>query len=191
MSDDIELDVPGRGSVVFIPLREASVMTGQPLERARRDLRRAPRFGVRDGGSATAVKARGARWYVDRAELDSAMAERDERNRRRRETASEYENKRLMADSGTVATTWGSYTVYPLFHTVYNAQAAGYDAMKHRGAYSDALRCNTCWEPLNVQYGPYHPCGCHSCEDWNAGHDGTYPILSRSCGTCGWTLPAP
>jgi hypothetical protein len=137
-----------------------------------------------DYGVQLAVQKVRGRWYTTEADLRGAITASNDyidslvKNTRR------YEQEHYLSD-GLLRTTWGSVTNHGRWHTAYHDHAAAYAQVKYR-SYEGAAICNTCWGDVDITRGEYVPCGCHSCEDWNAGHEGSWPVLSRSCPKCGW-----
>ena len=139
------------------------------------------------GRNMIAVEKSGNRWVTSRGELDRAVAAQQQYQADLDQATRDYEERRTVPP-GTTQVSWGSITNHGRWHSVCDSYAAGYAHVKHR-EYGEAERCNACFGALDVEHGPYEPCDCHSCEDWNAGHPGTYPVLSRACTACGWKEP--
>jgi hypothetical protein len=151
-------------------------------QRAQRD--GVVRFGsrrqlVRSSESGVIVTKVKGQWMVNQEDLDAELAEHRAARGELEQITSDYRSRILHGKAGaTLRTTFGSYTVYVGFHSIWRSDAKPW---KESGVY---WFCSRCWQPATLAHDKPE---CHTCSDWGGcGRDCT--LSEVSCETCGTAM---
>ena len=140
----------------------------------------AVRFGdrrqlVRLGTSGAAVTKVNGKWMINEEDLQAEISEHRAAIAELDQITSDYLNGILHGSTGaTLRTNFGSYSVFPGFHSIWRSDAKPW---KETGVY---WYCSICWKPATLAHNRPE---CHTCSDWGScGRDCT--LSEVSCEPC-------